>query len=160
MTGPSEKYTYISHSRLFTSIILEETNNRAPLLLLLLFGQLLLYYRDKENGSTMPAAKRSRNSGARVSTKRGKSLKANLNNTATNGKHFASDDENVEQEMRVAKRTKTEQTSTNPERWTPYFKSKNLYALEDGEAMQLAAARDEQAGDFKGVEMTAMQVRL
>ena len=108
----------------------------------------------------MPASKRSRNSGARVSTKRGKTSKANSSNAVKSGKHSASDDENVEQEVRAAKRTKTEQTSASPERWTPYFKSKKLYAVEDGEAMQLAAAGDEQAGEFETLETTAMQVIL
>ena len=110
--------------------------------------------------TTIPAAKRSRNSGARVATKRGRSLKANMDSAVPSGEHFVSDDENVEQKMRVAKRTLTNQTSANPERWTPYFNSKSLHALDDREAMQLAAAGDEQAGDSKGLETAAMQVCL
>lgn len=109
---------------------------------------------------TMPAAKRSRKSGARASTTRGKRLKANLDSALTNGKHFVSDDDNVEQTTRVNKRTKISQTSANPERWTPYFKSKRLHTLDSGAAIQLAPAGDEQAGDSKGLENSAMQVRL
>lgn len=83
-----------------------------------------------------------------------------MDSAVPSGEHFVSDDENVEQKMRVAKRTLTNQTSANPERWTPYFNSKSLHALDDREAMQLAAAGDEQAGDSKGLETAAMQVYL
>ncbi len=107
----------------------------------------------------MPAAKRSRNSGARASTTRGKRLKANVDSAVTNGKHSVSDDASEEQ-TRVTKRTKISQTSANPERWTPYFKSRKLHTLDGGEAMQLAPAGDEQAGDSKGLETAAMQVCL
>ena len=108
----------------------------------------------------MPAAKRSRKSGARVSTKRGKNLKASLDDAVTKRKHSVSDEEDVEQKTPVAKRTKTDQTSVNSERWIPYFRSEKLHALDDGDALQLAAAGDEQDGDSKGLETVAMQVRL
>lgn len=108
----------------------------------------------------MPAAKRSRKSGARVSTKRGKNLKANLDDAVKKRKHTVSDDDDIEQKTRVAKRTKTDQTSANSERWIPYFKSKRLHAVDDGEATHLAAAGNEQDGDSKGLETVAMQVRL
>ena len=91
---------------------------------------------------------------------RSKSSQAVTDNAIINGKHLGSEGENIEQEMRAAKRTKTERTSAHPERWTPYFKSKRLRDVEDDEAKQLAAAGDEQSSDSEGVEATAMQVRL
>ena len=103
----------------------------------------------------MPAAKRSRSSRTKASNKRSKSLKADLDSAVTISKDLVSDDENVEQ---VAKCTKTKQTSANSKRWTPYFNSKKFH---DGyEGPQLAAAGDGEAGDSKGLETAAMQVRL
>ncbi len=103
----------------------------------------------------MPAAKRSRNSRTKISNKRSKSLKADSDSAVTSNKQFVSDDENLEQ---VAKRTKTNQTSANSKRWTPYFNSRKLHNGSEGP--QLAAPGDGQAGDSKGLETAAMQVSL
>ena len=104
----------------------------------------------------MPATKRSRKSGARNPTKRGKNFKKpKIDNIATNGKDLALEEEEiVEQMTQVAKRPEANQTS---ERWTPYFKSKRLHSLSHGEDMQSAAAD----GDEEAREQTAaMQVRV
>ena len=104
----------------------------------------------------MPATKRSRKSGASNPTKRGKNFKKpKIDNTATNGKDLALEEEEiVEQMTRAAKRPEANQTS---ERWTPYFKSKRLHSLSHGEAIQSATAdSDEEARE----ETAAMQVRV
>ena len=104
----------------------------------------------------MPATKRSRKSGAKIPTKRGKNFKkAKMDNAVTNAKDLAlEEEENVEQMTQVAKYSEAKQTN---ERWTPYFKSKRLHSLSHGEAMQSAAAD----GDDEAREETAaMQVRV
>ena len=104
----------------------------------------------------MPATKRSRKSGAKIPTKRGKNFKkAKMDNAVTNTKHLVfEEEENVEQMTQAEKHPKANQTS---ERWTPYFKSKRLHSLSHGEAMQSAAAD----GDDEAREETAaMQVRV
>lgn len=104
----------------------------------------------------MPATKRSRKSGSKNPTKRGKNLKKpKIDNTGTNDKDFpVEEEENVEQMTQVPKRPEAKQTS---DRWTPYFKSKRLHSLSHGEAIQSAAADgDEEARE----ETAAMQVRV
>ena len=80
-----------------------------------------------------------------------------MDNVVTNDKHLVSNEENVEQKTQEAQRLKTNQMS---ERWTPYFKSKSLRSLSHGEAMQSAAASNEEASDSEDLETAAMQVRV
>ena len=106
----------------------------------------------------MPATKRSRKSGAKVPTKKGRSFKkAKMDDAMTDGKRLVFEEEkNMEQMTQVEKPPKANQTS---ERWTPYFNSKRLHSLSHGEAIQTAAADgDDEAKDSMGLETAAMQV--
>ena len=80
-----------------------------------------------------------------------------MDNAVANDKHLVSDEENVEQKTQEAQRLKTNQMS---ERWTPYFKSKNLRSLSHGEAVQSVAAGNEKAGESEDLETAAMEVRV
>ena len=106
----------------------------------------------------MSATKRSRSSRNIAATGNDKALRENINNAVTNGKRLASEIDVPEKKARTAKRTKTEHSSANGERWTPYFRSKRLNTLQDGGALHSDAVRGQPTGTSDSSETAAMQV--